>query len=240
MTNSPEALAAAAAQSVRGARPKASGKAQKEIARWRLRKKSRESKRSGSPACSCCSILRAGQWPRGRMRAAQAQAAGAARALTVERIYSAPSLSGRVLRDTVWSPDGKWLSLSEPTRPIRAARKSGPWTPPPASASVLVDADHLRNVLLPPASRGQTDRPGPLTPCRDISGRRTAKRSCSSPREELFWYDLATQNLARPCHGSEPAPGSEEPDETTPPLTTPRFRPTAAGSASCARTTSGS
>src|SRR5271167_172683 len=40
--------------------------------------------------------------------------AQAGRDLTVERIYSAPSLSGTRLNDTVWSPDGKWLSYLAP------------------------------------------------------------------------------------------------------------------------------
>lgn len=46
--------------------------------------------------------------------------------LTVERIYSAPSLSGRILRDTVWSPDGKLLTYLDNGG---GDRKSGQWTP---------------------------------------------------------------------------------------------------------------
>src|SRR5581483_1998928 len=46
-----------------------------------------------------------------RMGASPAQQSGETdNQLTVERIYSAPSLSGRILRDTVWSPDGKLLT----------------------------------------------------------------------------------------------------------------------------------
>src|ERR1700722_16300533 len=48
-----------------------------------------------------------------RVQTAAAQRLGGAgqqNQLTVERIYSAPSLSGRPLRDTMWSPDGKLLT----------------------------------------------------------------------------------------------------------------------------------
>src|SRR5689334_7860214 len=41
---------------------------------------------------------------------AAAQQSGGQNQLTVERIYSAPSLSGRPLRDTMWSPDGNLLT----------------------------------------------------------------------------------------------------------------------------------
>jgi hypothetical protein len=41
---------------------------------------------------------------------AQQSAVTLGKALTVERIYSQPSLSGRLTRGLAWSPDGKWLS----------------------------------------------------------------------------------------------------------------------------------
>src|SRR4029077_17438518 len=45
--------------------------------------------------------------------AAQQAAAAPGKALTVERIYSQPSLSGRLTRGLVWTPDGKALSYFE-------------------------------------------------------------------------------------------------------------------------------
>src|SRR5260370_8336167 len=45
--------------------------------------------------------------------AAQQAAAAPGQALTVERIYSQPSLSGRLTRGLVWTPDGKALSYFE-------------------------------------------------------------------------------------------------------------------------------
>jgi len=41
------------------------------------------------------------------------QPAGAGKLLTVERIYSQPSLSGRLTRGLAWTPDGKALSYFE-------------------------------------------------------------------------------------------------------------------------------
>ncbi len=41
------------------------------------------------------------------------QPAGAGKALTVERIYSQPSLSGRLTRGLAWTPDAKGLSYFE-------------------------------------------------------------------------------------------------------------------------------
>ena len=67
------------------------------------------------------------------------------------------------MHDTVWSPDGKLLTyLSDETDP------GGPqiWAVDAATGQrrVLVDNQHLRNILLPPASRGQTTGLGRLTP----------------------------------------------------------------------------
>ena len=97
--------------------------------------------------------------------AAAQQAGGAQNQLTVQRIYSAPSLSGRTLRDTVWSPDGKLLTYLDDNA-------AGPeiWAVDAATAQkrVLVDAQHLRDVLLPPASRGQQTGLGRLAPPRYI------------------------------------------------------------------------
>src|SRR5579863_1583312 len=46
-------------------------------------------------------------------QAQQQTAASGAKALTVERIYSQPSLSGRMTRGLEWMPDGKQLSYFE-------------------------------------------------------------------------------------------------------------------------------
>jgi len=131
-----------------------------------------------------------------RRQAAAATAAQApARQLTVERIYSAPSLSGQILRDTVWSPDGKWLTYLS-----RNGDPAGPqiWAVDATSGQrrVLVDNDHLRKVLLPPASRGQQTGLGRLTPQQYLWAP-DSKALLFISAQELFWYDLAAQTSRR-------------------------------------------
>ena len=202
----------AARKAPRGAPPESKRKAQKEIVRWR-RKKSLESKRvARRPA-----LLRDPRAGHGRPPAKRARGAGrrrARKALTVERIYSYPSLSGRILRDTVWSPDGKLLTyLSDETDP------GGPqiWAVDAATGQrrVLVDNQHLRNILLPPASRGQTTGLGRLTPAQYLWSP-DGKALLFISAQELFWYDLASANLAPPGRGRRnrraAAPTSERDD----------------------------
>jgi dipeptidyl-peptidase 4 len=119
-----------------------------------------------------------------------ARAQQPARSLTVERIYSAPSLSGQLLRDPRWSPDGKWLSYL-----AGAGDRAEIWVVDASSGErrVLVDAAHLRDVLLPPASRGQQTGLGRLTP----SQYRWAPDSQALlfiGAEQLAWYDLKSQS----------------------------------------------
>jgi dipeptidyl-peptidase-4 len=111
------------------------------------------------------------------------------RDLTVERIYGAPSLSGQILRDTRWSPDGKWLSYltgnGDRTEIWVVDANTG-------ERHTLVDAAHLRDVLLPPASRGQQTGLGRLTP----SQYRWAPDSQALlfiGAQQLAWYDLKSQ-----------------------------------------------
>ena len=112
-----------------------------------------------------------------------------ARDLTVERIYGAPSLSGQVLRDARWSPDGKRLSYLTGN-----GDRTEIWVADAATGErrVLVDAAHLRDVLLPPASRGQQTGLGRLTP----SQYRWAPDSQAllfMGAQQLAWYDLKSQ-----------------------------------------------
>src|SRR6266849_5967598 len=62
--------------------------------------------------------------------AAQQPAAAPGKALTVERIYSQPSLSGRLTRGLVWTPDGKALSYFETKGSGKEAKTAGFLSPP--------------------------------------------------------------------------------------------------------------
>ncbi len=138
-----------------------------------------------------CALLALAEPMRMRIAAAQQRGRAADRQnqlLTVERIYSPPSLSGRPLRDTMWSPDGKMLTYLDEN-----AGEPQIWAVDAATAQrqVLVNAQRLRDVLLPPASRGQQTGLGRVSPPRYLwapSGRALLFISA----RELFWYDLKT------------------------------------------------
>src|SRR6202795_3981400 len=53
----------------------------------------------------------------GATRAQTSDASDSAKKLTVERIYSEPSLSGHALRGIAWTPDGKQVSFLEAKGP---------------------------------------------------------------------------------------------------------------------------
>jgi len=76
------------------------------------------------------------------------QPTGAGKALTVERIYSQPSLSGRLTRGLVWTPDGKRLSYFE-TKGSGKEAKTELWEMDAASGErrLLVSSDKLESIL---------------------------------------------------------------------------------------------
>jgi dipeptidyl-peptidase-4 len=76
------------------------------------------------------------------------QPTGAGKALTVERIYSQPSLSGRLTRGLVWTPDGKRLSYFE-TKGSPKEAKTELWEMDAASGErrLLVASDKLESIL---------------------------------------------------------------------------------------------
>jgi dipeptidyl-peptidase-4 len=139
--------------------------------------------------------------------APQAAAPATPQALTLERIYSAPSLSGRTLRGPSWSPDGKWLTyLDNGSSPQIMAIDAAT-----GQRQVLVDAEDLRDILLPPASRGQQTG----------LGRYAAPRYLWSPdsksllfisAQELFWYDLGTRSSRQVLAAPPKSSGSDAAD----------------------------
>src|SRR6266702_3826904 len=72
------------------------------------------------------------------------ESTGARKALTVERIYSQPSLSGRLTRGLTWTPDGKQVSYFE-TKGSGKEAKTELWVMDAASGErrLLVAADKL-------------------------------------------------------------------------------------------------
>src|SRR6266478_4320742 len=82
------------------------------------------------------------------------QPARAGKALTVERIYSQPSLSGRLTRGLAWTPDGKGLSYFE-TKGSGKDAKTELWVMEAVSGErrLLVAADKLESILPAETSR---------------------------------------------------------------------------------------
>src|SRR6267142_3860138 len=76
------------------------------------------------------------------------QPATSGKALTVERIYSMPSLSGRLTRGLVWTPDGQRLSYFE-TKGSGKEAKTELWEMDAASGErrLLVSSDKLESIL---------------------------------------------------------------------------------------------
>ena len=101
------------------------------------------------------------------------------KALTVERIYSQPSFSGRLTRGLAWTPDGRGLSYFE-TKGSGKDAKTELWVMDAASGErrLLVEADKLESIYW------RTHR-GPRKPRalaaglpRNINGRRMAQAFC--------------------------------------------------------------
>ena len=152
--------------------------------------------------------------------ALQAGAAGRQDQLTVERIYSPPSLSGRPLRDTMWSPDGKLLTYLNDN-----AGEPEIWAVDASNGQrhVLVDARHLRDVLLPPASRGQQTGLGRVEPPRYLWAPGAQALLFISARE-LTWYDLKSGSAKKLLQQAKGETSSGEAGEIDDPQISPDGR----------------
>src|SRR5437879_5873760 len=76
------------------------------------------------------------------------QPAGSGKALTVERIYAQPSLSGRLTRGLAWTPDGKQISYFEAKGSGKEAMTEL-WVMDAASGErrLLIAAEKLESIL---------------------------------------------------------------------------------------------
>jgi dipeptidyl-peptidase-4 len=86
--------------------------------------------------------------------AAQQSAAVRGKALTIERIYSQPSLSGRLMRGLTWMPDGKQLGYFE-TKGSGKEAKTELWVMDAANGErrLFVSSDKLESILPADTSR---------------------------------------------------------------------------------------
>jgi len=127
------------------------------------------------------------------------------KALTVERIWGQPSLSGQLLNGFAWSSDGKRLVYFQKTGAGKDSRAEL-WVIEAASGerSLLLSAEKLA-ALLPPDSSQPTQATG--------LGRRAPARCQWSPQGDallfdgptsIVWYDLKTQTAHPLVSGKEP------------------------------------
>ena len=86
---------------------------------------------------------------------APAQQQGASESLTVERIYSEPSLSGHPISGIAWAPDSRQISFFKEIAPQDRSKASKElWAMDVASGEAhLLIADKLESVLAEPAAR---------------------------------------------------------------------------------------
>ena len=114
--------------------------------------------------------------------------------LTVDRIYSQPSLSGRLTRGIAWAPDGKRLTYLD-TQGTGKDAKTELWAMDLASGqlSVLIPSDKL-DTIFPASAAKQSQATG--------AGRHAPSQYQWAPNGEglvfegpdaLAWYDLKTQ-----------------------------------------------
>jgi dipeptidyl-peptidase-4 len=147
-----------------------------------------------------------GAQPRGQS-AARGQQAVAEEGLSVDRIYSEPSLSGHPTPGIAWAPDGKHLSfLKELTAGAGKGESKELWSIDTASGEsrLLVSAEKLENAL-PAEAENATQATG--------LGRHAPAQYQWAPdggallfqgATTLAWFDLKTQS-ARPLVSSKEA-----------------------------------
>ena len=136
---------------------------------------------------------------------ARAQSAAPQKALTVERIFGAPGLSGQLTRGIAWSPDGKRLSYFVAAGSAKAA-KTELWEMDTQTGErrLLIAADKLETALLP-STRAASQATGLARHAAAqylwaLDGNALLFIGESS----LTWFDLNTQSTKALVSGDEP------------------------------------
>jgi dipeptidyl-peptidase 4 len=115
--------------------------------------------------------------------------------LTVDRIYSQPSLSGRLTRGIAWSPDGKRLTYLD-TKGTGKDAKTELWSMDAASGerSLLISSDKLESIFpAPPTKQSQATGAGRHAPSQYQWAPNGDAMVFEGPNA-LAWYDLKMQS----------------------------------------------
>jgi dipeptidyl-peptidase-4 len=135
---------------------------------------------------------------------ARQTASAPAKTLTVERIYSLPSLSGKLTRGVAWTPDSKVLSFFETKGSGKDARTEL-WGIDVASGErrLLVSAEKLEAVLpAEPAKSSQATGAGRRPPA-EYQWAPDAAAILFQSANALAWFDLKSQTARTLVSGKE-------------------------------------
>jgi dipeptidyl-peptidase-4 len=136
---------------------------------------------------------------------AEQAAAQGRKALSVERIYGQPSLSGSLTSGLQWSPDGKLLSYFQRSGQGREA-KTDIWVLEVATGQrrVLLDSAKLAELLAPPRRVGASQQTGlgRVMPQRYIWAP-NGKALLFVSQGKLYWFDLGKQSAKRLTTGEK-------------------------------------
>ncbi len=135
-----------------------------------------------------------------------AAAQAASKSLTVDRIYSDPSLSGHPATGLAWAPDGKQISFFKETPPDRAGEaKKELWTMDAASGKsrLLVPSEKLAAALpVEPGNSTQATGLGRHAPPQYQWAPDGSALLFQGPAS-LAWFDLKTQTARALVSGKE-------------------------------------
>jgi dipeptidyl-peptidase-4 len=135
-----------------------------------------------------------GTQPRGWARQKSAPAAQTGE-LTVDRIYSQPSLSGRLIRGIAWSPDGRRLTYLD-TKGMGKDAQTELWALDASSGerSLLISADKLETIFpAPPTRQSQATGAGRHAPPQ-YQWAPSGGAMLFEGSNALAWFDLKAQS----------------------------------------------